>query len=260
MRLSLLSGTPMRSRLPKKSLSSIASWLVVAPLLVAISGLGTTTTASAAWPAGTITASTWSSNTLTSPTDFYLTVTTGTSIELWTTGSGDPMLWLYDKNNNVVAYNDDANGLMSYIEYTSTNPNNGPYRVRAGRCCSNPDQVFNGTSYQLRINLSGSVSSTNNTSSISYVANGGTGIAPNSPTSFTNGTTFTTPANSFSRTGYTFAGWSDGVNTYAAGATYPASGTVSTNVTLTAQWTANTYAVRLIATSQFGCRDSITTN
>lgn len=34
------------------------------------------------------------------------------------------------------------------------------------------------------------------------------------------------------KTGYKFAGWSDGVNTYAAGATY----TVSTDVTLTAQW------------------------
>ena len=42
---------------------------------------------------------------------------------------------------------------------------------------------------------------------------------------------------------YVFAGWSDGSTTYAAAATYPSSGTVASNVTLTAQWTANTLTV-----------------
>ena len=47
------------------------------------------------------------------------------------------------------------------------------------------------------------------------------------------------------RTGYTFAGWLDTFtsSTYSSGATYPSSGTISTDKTLTAQWTGNTYTV-----------------
>ncbi len=51
------------------------------------------------------------------------------------------------------------------------------------------------------------------------------------------GSTITLP--STSKAGYTFAGWSDGTNTYQAGTTY----TVNAAATLTAQWTANTYTV-----------------
>ena len=82
-----------------------------------------------------------------------------------------------------------------------------------------------------------------NTQSITYVAGtGGSGSAPSSPTTVLYGSTFTTPANTYIRTGYTFAGWSDGTNTYVAGATYPVSGTVSGNVTLTATWMINAQA------------------
>jgi len=74
------------------------------------------------------------------------------------------------------------------------------------------------------------------TKTISYAAGGATGSAPTTPTSVAYAATFTTPANTFSRTGYTFAGWSDGTNTYAVGATYPRTGSISGNVTLTATW------------------------
>jgi uncharacterized repeat protein (TIGR02543 family) len=57
------------------------------------------------------------------------------------------------------------------------------------------------------------------------------------------GSTFTTPANTYTRSGYTFAGWNDGSTTYAAGVTYPSSGTVAGPVTLTATWTAATLTV-----------------
>jgi uncharacterized repeat protein (TIGR02543 family) len=78
-----------------------------------------------------------------------------------------------------------------------------------------------------------------NTQTITYAAGGGSGSAPSSPTTVSYGGTFTTPANTYTRTGFTFAGWSDGSSTYAAGVTYPASGTVSGNVTLTATWAAS---------------------
>jgi uncharacterized repeat protein (TIGR02543 family) len=45
------------------------------------------------------------------------------------------------------------------------------------------------------------------------------------------------------RAGYTFAGWSDGTATYLNGVTYPATGSVSGNVELTATWNANTLSV-----------------
>ncbi|MFZ9334212.1 MAG: InlB B-repeat-containing protein, partial [Ilumatobacteraceae bacterium] len=78
---------------------------------------------------------------------------------------------------------------------------------------------------------------TGNSQTISYAAgDGGSGSAPSSPTSVLYGSTFITPANTYTRSGKTFGGWSDGTNTYAAGATYPSSGTVTGNVTLTATW------------------------
>ena len=76
------------------------------------------------------------------------------------------------------------------------------------------------------------------TLTISYLPGTGnpTGSAPSSPTSVLYGSTFITPANTYTRSGKTFGGWSDGTNTYAAGVTYPSSGTVTGNVTLTATW------------------------
>jgi uncharacterized repeat protein (TIGR02543 family) len=75
---------------------------------------------------------------------------------------------------------------------------------------------------------------------ISYAAGGGSGTGPTSPVHVAYGSSFVTPANTFTRAGYTFAGWSDGTSTFAAGSTFPTVGGVTTAVTLTATWTANT--------------------
>jgi uncharacterized repeat protein (TIGR02543 family) len=80
--------------------------------------------------------------------------------------------------------------------------------------------------------------------SITYSAGtGGSGTAPSSPTTIAIGGTFTTPFSLYTRAGYSFAGWNDGIRTYAASATYPVSGTVTGNVVLTAQWIGVTYTV-----------------
>jgi len=73
---------------------------------------------------------------------------------------------------------------------------------------------------------------------ITYLAGAyGSGSAPSSPLTVVYGSTFTTPVNTFiPATGYTFAGWSDGTSVYAENVTYPVTGTVSGNVTLTATW------------------------
>ncbi len=79
---------------------------------------------------------------------------------------------------------------------------------------------------------------------ISYRNGGaGSGTAPVSPTSVNSGSTFVVPSNSYVYAGHTFAGWSDGSSTYLAGATYPASGTINSAITLTAQWTLDSVTV-----------------
>ena len=84
--------------------------------------------------------------------------------------------------------------------------------------------------------------------SISYANGSGSGTAPTTPTSTNTGSTFTTPINTYTRSGHSFAGWSDGTNTYAAGATYPRTGIVTGNVTLTATWLADTnYSISYVA-------------
>ena len=75
---------------------------------------------------------------------------------------------------------------------------------------------------------------------ISYAAGGGSGSSPVSPTTVINGSTFIVPANTFTRDGYSFAGWSDGTNIYQAGDTYPSA---SGNVTLTATWAASSLTI-----------------
>ncbi len=100
------------------------------------------------------------------------------------------------------------------------------------------------SNFNLKIFIDMPVTPTLTTYTISYAAGtGGSGTAPSSPTSVTESSTFTTPANTFMRAGYTFAGWSDGTATYLNGVTYPATGSVSGNVELTATWNANTLSV-----------------
>ena len=69
----------------------------------------------------------------------------------------------------------------------------------------------------------------------SYAAGGGTGSAPASGSGL-DGTTITLAANPFTYPGYTFAGWSDGTTTYAAGAIYKLSSDGAA-IIFTAQWT-----------------------
>ncbi|MDR2718154.1 MAG: InlB B-repeat-containing protein [Treponema sp.] len=89
-----------------------------------------------------------------------------------------------------------------------------------------------------------------NTLTINYANGGGTGPAPTSPTSAAYGANVTMPANPYTRSGYTFAGWEvSGTNstpgTHPAGASIAVSAlstginTGNASITLTAAWTAN---------------------
>ena len=73
------------------------------------------------------------------------------------------------------------------------------------------------------------------THTVTYANGGGTGTAP-TQADVAEGVGFTVAANTFTRAGYTFTGWNDGTTNYAAGSTYTMG---TSNVTLTALWTAN---------------------
>jgi uncharacterized repeat protein (TIGR02543 family) len=68
----------------------------------------------------------------------------------------------------------------------------------------------------------------------------GTSATPISEPSHTIGQTFAAPTTTPTRTGYTFAGWSDGSTTYAPGATVTVG---ASNITLTATWTVASYTI-----------------
>ena len=109
-----------------------------------------------------------------------------------------------------------------------------------------------GVPYPVAGTVSGDITLTatwvSTTLNITYSSGAGTGTGPSAPLTVAYGSTFITPTNTFTYPGHTFTGWFDGSNTYGVGATYPAPGTVSTNVTLTAQWTAlATYALTYTA-------------
>lgn len=75
---------------------------------------------------------------------------------------------------------------------------------------------------------------------VTYAIGDGTGVAPAAVGEITKGTSITLPKNfTMYKEGYTLTGWSDGAGTYATGAQY----TVNGDVTLTAQYTANTVSL-----------------
>ncbi len=83
---------------------------------------------------------------------------------------------------------------------------------------------------------------TPNNYTVTFNANGGTGIMSNQSIAYLASANLTT--NAFTRTGYTFAGWattSGGTVAYANGASYTMS--AAANVTLYAKWTLNNYTV-----------------
>ena len=73
---------------------------------------------------------------------------------------------------------------------------------------------------------------------VTYALNGGQGTAPTESSKNVN-QTFTV-ATAATKTGSTFAGWSDGTTVYGAGSSYLVA---TENITLTAQWTTNSYAI-----------------
>ncbi len=89
----------------------------------------------------------------------------------------------------------------------------------------------------------------NPTHTVTYNLGGGSGTLP-TQADVSEGASFTTASSSgLSKTGYTFSKWNDGTTDYATGVTYTMS---TSNVTLTAVWTANVYAIAYDGNSNTG--------
>lgn len=91
--------------------------------------------------------------------------------------------------------------------------------------------------------------------SVTYAQNGGTGTAPTQANVMETGTFTVASGSALTKTGYTFAGWNDGVNDYAVGDTYTMS---TSDVTLTAQWTLNPPTFSPASSSRINPTDNIT--
>ena len=96
-----------------------------------------------------------------------------------------------------------------------------------------PNNSFNSTNYWVDP-VFNTIATTDD---YSYAAGGGTGTAPATGSGL-DGTTITLAANTFAKTGYTFAGWNDGTTTYPAASPYTLS-SGGAAIVFTAQWTPN---------------------
>ena len=107
-----------------------------------------------------------------------------------------------------------------------------------------------GASYNANANLNLYAKWTPIARTVTYAGTTSSGSLPAQLTNKYIGETFTVSSSTgFARSGYTFSGWSDGTNLYAAGSTYTVG---STNVTLTAQWLGISYSVTYLANGGSG--------
>ena len=92
--------------------------------------------------------------TITQPTDIWFEYTEPTQFIAQTYQSdgyqSDPQLWLYNEADELLATNDDYNGLQSYI---SIQLEPGRYRLRAGTCCHQPDVWRTGGDWNIQYEL-----------------------------------------------------------------------------------------------------------
>jgi uncharacterized repeat protein (TIGR02543 family) len=84
---------------------------------------------------------------------------------------------------------------------------------------------------------------------VTYLTGTGGSGTPPTQTPVATAASFTTAANTFTRTGYNFNGWTDGSNTYLANVSYTMG---INNVTLTATWTPQIYSVTYDANTATG--------
>ncbi|MBP3585949.1 MAG: InlB B-repeat-containing protein [Paludibacteraceae bacterium] len=167
--------------------------------------------------------------------------------------NGTTEKWLYCTNSNDgvrigtntnKAFTIDASS--GYLKNTNTNRYVGVYRTNPDwRCYDNTTGNTANQTLGFYVKSSGGSTTTYNSNpvcvaswSITYDFAGGTG-SHCSNTSVPQGDTYTICDEAPTKEGYTFQGWSDGINTYQPNNSF----TPTSDITLTAQWLVNTYIV-----------------
>ena len=154
--------------------------------------------------------------------------------------SGDG--YIYNTTNlekiDSVVINETSSNKLSYYLNTSQNPSSSASSGPCGffKVYSNSGNAGYADSIVVNFTIESKVPK----HSVEYLkgATDATGTAPTQP-DVAEGKTFSVAANTFTRTGYTFNGWKDQNGTsYSAGVTYTMG---TSDVTLTAQWAANSY-------------------
>lgn len=145
---------------------------------------------------------------------------------------GQPDLELSDLD--VTVDGDGEITLVSGDDATATIVNNAIHAVAPGTVTITANLAADGIYSANSTTFTVTVIAAQTRYAVTFAANGGEGNAPVMEDQL-EGATFNLPANTFTYTGFQFAGWNDGTTTYGAGAEYtmPAQ-----PVTFTAQWNA----------------------
>jgi uncharacterized repeat protein (TIGR02543 family) len=160
-----------------------------------------------------------------------------------------------------------ANGALGSVPASETSASTGALTLPGVGSLTNAGYTFtgwntaangSGTAYAAGASYPGTAGGATlyalwspNTNTVTFNANGGTGSMPN--LSINTGASANLTANTFSRTGYTFAGWNTaaggGGTAYSNGQSYLMG---PTSITLYAQWNANIYVVTYNANGASG--------
>lgn len=177
------------------------------------------------------------------------------SSDLYCTSVTLKAVWTYSGSSSTTTYKVTYSYSGSTSVYYSSSVTSGNSVTLRGSTYSRSGYTqsgwsINGTTYSLSSSytVTGNVTATPtwtaNSYTITYYSNGGTGSM--NTTTATYGSSVTLRTNSFTRSGYTFSGWntsSDGSGTsYSDGKTW-SSWSMTSNLYLYAQWSANTYTV-----------------
>lgn len=131
--------------------------------------------------------------------------------------------------------------------YTMKNSNNGSTTDLGGATFTFDSNSKTGTFKQGTVPITLTAQWTANRYTVTYDANGGTGSMSTDTVAY--GTNYTTKANAFTRTGYTFIGWNEKANGTGSDWTSwigkPWNWSYTKNITLYAQWKINSYTLTI---------------
>ena len=167
--------------------------------------------------------------------DFSKPVTTDiTLVAKWEKDESTTTNTTNTTKNTTNTTNSTKNTTTNNTTKSNTNTNSSSTKTNTTNSITNSIIVSGNTDTNTNTNTSQSTTVEKQKYTVSFDANGGSSVASQT---VTEGSVATQPTNP-TRSGYTFAGWT--LN----GSTYDFNSAVTSNITLVAKWTANTYIIK----------------